>query len=980
MFNLENKITWKELAPSLQAMFKTLQSQITDIKNEVNNINISLGDINDHLTQIDKDITNLNNNITTIIQDTVEDIVGEMMFLNLAPKIGYYQEDKIEVISKYNMNNVLPTTNAAVPGYGFTNMNNQEIVFELSNDGSKNNSSKWDLFYGYRISTSTPFTFVNEPLDVSKYLNTLQNNPTMKRIYGIGSNYIFVVIGMDNTAQRYCLYLTHQSLDTNNWEYIEISDGSYEYWSVYYDESKRDFYMLRHNIYSDSYASNSDTIYSFDIMDVDNKSIVFHQYLDNPCKTVYAQYPYSFSSSSAGSNGSIYNKTAYSASINSGYNRCGSILLKKRNLLLFFSNWFNITYWNLSTGVSSIRNVWLKCIYHIPQSVFDNYSGTITMMNDVTSNLSYDNVDDRYKGRYWIQNDFNSYNGNVWEFLCNIGHSNITTYDDNNGIYYVCGAYRDNYSQRYTTVCRISDNPYVASYDPSDKQKFIKQGMNYFTRYHSLENYFPDASLWGKSIQKFASIFRLTFVGESRDSTVNSNGLARRYISCQDYQLAYGESFDNSVERSMNIIECVPGKYDTIKYSASIYYFGNSICVENGKPNYYYLNEIANNGNGTVHTTSFTVVKATDTTEGYGVNFSVAEYKKIDISFCAYKDTSFPYLDKIGNNIFIDQGGIKYCIISLHYNNIANILFGFVANRNKGTAQQGRLWPLTINLNSKTFKIFDDATSDSKLDQHSKGLSTYFTNKLDYFFHNQDSYRIIYCSLFPLFSDNNSIFYLNQAIYSQGSIERGYYRNRSYFKFTDSTFMNLASCSTCINDGNGLGSSNGAILYGGCIEYTEKTGYLLCYSDPSGNTAPLTIYTSKPLLPQQSGMKEFTIDEFAINDSTKGKYRYRIYLQSSQGLVAYIPSIPIFLGGYFSIIENPIPVTLQPNSDNYIYIERDSNDRTNIIASSSTTRTINEGDKVFNKILCAKVTTDSANMISVEYYRINTGYNDYSFA
>ena len=81
MFNLENKITWKELAPSLQAMFKTLQSQITDVKNEVNNINISLGDINKSITQINQtiennynelkgDITNIENNIEEITNVT----------------------------------------------------------------------------------------------------------------------------------------------------------------------------------------------------------------------------------------------------------------------------------------------------------------------------------------------------------------------------------------------------------------------------------------------------------------------------------------------------------------------------------------------------------------------------------------------------------------------------------------------------------------------------------------------------------------------------------------------------------------------------------------------------------------------------------------------------------------------------------------------------------------------------------------------
>ena len=163
MFNLENKITWKELAPSLQAMFKTLQSQITDVKNEVNNINISLGDINDHLTQIDKDITNINENMTTIIKDTVEDMAGEMMFLNLAPKIGYYQEDKIEVISKYNMNNGLGNV-IIVHSY-----DGNEIMYFKANDGSREvwNSSKVQVyvFKAIRTSIETPFTFYNEYIE-----------------------------------------------------------------------------------------------------------------------------------------------------------------------------------------------------------------------------------------------------------------------------------------------------------------------------------------------------------------------------------------------------------------------------------------------------------------------------------------------------------------------------------------------------------------------------------------------------------------------------------------------------------------------------------------------------------------------------------------------------------------------------------------------------------------------------------------------
>ena len=86
MFNLENKITWKELAPSLQAMFKTLQSQITDVKNEVNNINISLGNINESIKEINQtiennynelkgDITNIEGDISNI-ENNIEEVTN----------------------------------------------------------------------------------------------------------------------------------------------------------------------------------------------------------------------------------------------------------------------------------------------------------------------------------------------------------------------------------------------------------------------------------------------------------------------------------------------------------------------------------------------------------------------------------------------------------------------------------------------------------------------------------------------------------------------------------------------------------------------------------------------------------------------------------------------------------------------------------------------------------------------------------------
>lgn len=48
-------------------------------------------------------------------------------------------------------------------------------------------------------------------------------------------------------------------------------------------------------------------------------------------------------------------------------------------------------------------------------------------------------------------------------------------------------------------------------------------------------------------------------------------------------------------------------------------------------------------------------------------------------------------------------------------------------------------------------------------------------------------------------------------------------------------------------------------------------------------------------------------------------------------------------------------------------------------AYASTTKDIEEGSKQFSRILLARILTNEANPIETEYYRINTGYNDYTF-
>ena len=58
-FDLENKITWKELAPSLQSLFKTLQQQITKNANDIENLMGRMDEAEDRLDEHDTQIAYL---------------------------------------------------------------------------------------------------------------------------------------------------------------------------------------------------------------------------------------------------------------------------------------------------------------------------------------------------------------------------------------------------------------------------------------------------------------------------------------------------------------------------------------------------------------------------------------------------------------------------------------------------------------------------------------------------------------------------------------------------------------------------------------------------------------------------------------------------------------------------------------------------------------------------------------------------------
>lgn len=92
----------------------------------------------------------------------------------------------------------------------------------------------------------------------------------------------------------------------------------------------------------------------------------------------------------------------------------------------------------------------------------------------------------------------------------------------------------------------------------------------------------------------------------------------------------------------------------------------------------------------------------------------------------------------------------------------------------------------------------------------------------------------------------------------------------------------------------------------------------------------------------------------------------------SVGLITYVQSFPIFLGGYFSVVPAQ-EIYLQANKTNYIYLARDLNDyrKVNVEVYNKLLGTENKSNGInFQRILVTKIVCDDKGPISQEYYHI----------
>lgn len=85
-FNKENKITWEELSPSAQELFKNLQTQITNEANaRIAADNQLRNDMNTAITNLNNALQNLINTRIKALEDKIDaifDSQGRLVFPN----------------------------------------------------------------------------------------------------------------------------------------------------------------------------------------------------------------------------------------------------------------------------------------------------------------------------------------------------------------------------------------------------------------------------------------------------------------------------------------------------------------------------------------------------------------------------------------------------------------------------------------------------------------------------------------------------------------------------------------------------------------------------------------------------------------------------------------------------------------------------------------------------------------------------------
>lgn len=821
-------------------------------------------------------------------------------FLNELPKIGYYQEDTVQITAKYNLNNANSGPFFTVDGL------NREIMYFLANDGSADSGNEYKLFYGYRTNDSSNFVFVNEYI-IPKCLGDIN----FSNIVGLDNSWII----LKTTDNKF--YLIDTNLDTNgdNWtSYKNItsiikseSNLTIKYFPAY--QTIAIIYTISYNVKSQYFAKL--LIYRYD-----NLSLINEYQLENP--SYYLSGDDTRFLNTQDNNKKLLSESNLNTSVDY-WCTYKFLIFEDVSLLEYVTGGICLTYIDTAKTKHRKTNACKKMLWNVPKSIYEGKGGNISLLTTTPTSV--------FDGYGFGLPDWN-----------NMYHQYIS-YDSINKKVYMNSYTRDSFEMRMYRFNSINQK---------NSDNILTWGTIIDTEARGSMCQPSDASVWGKQIKKGFNMWDV-FILDGRSQLYGVS--TQKWFNVKQWQKYKGQS-------NTNIIEPKPGGYSINTNIQSSPYFAarfngfTTNKMSDGSATYY---ACANYNNTTGMVNLYKYIRDSDASkndEAFATHHELQ--KSVNVGNLEYwRQAIFHGLVKSVkiNGIYYNPNG-DYFIVLVKDNTT------YTSDSSQIKSYSGKFFFGVVKSDGSKV-IFDYGVEDSKMGKWAELNNSYnsWSYTLVTYMNQQtwtclDKYTILTCLEYSL---------------SNGAYG-GYYTK---LKFADDNFSSFSNTTT---------SAFGCYSYSDNIDrpiniYYSGPKYGLMCSGNGWIKYPMAFRTQYPIIDGEG--KRYTEDGF-INDMSNNSNLYYMYLQSSQGLIAYVPSIPIFLGGYFEVIQNPIAVNLQPNTNNYIYLERDSSTK-KLKAYASTTKDIEEGSKQFSRILLARVLTNEANPIETEYYRINTGYNDYTF-
>ena len=982
-FNLEFKITYDELAPSLQDMFKSLQGQITDNRNEITNINLDISDItneinniNNHLTQIDNSITNIENDITNIegditeinknitqiegditnLGDQITEINNNITIINdklEEAKIGFYQDDTIEVISKYNMNYQYRQYVIYHDNKG------QEVLYFGGNDGSYKQTNTYYPFKGIRTDQNSPFVFKNSPLNIP----LIDGGKYALAFLSCGNYFMIVAVAdKDITSQtqslndfKLYLYDTHYSSDESIWEgkniypliYNTVNEQIYGSANAqivssfilnsnirfYYNYDKKLLFAFYIKV---EHVLNKPNEHPFTILvfNMNNNSFIRKIEMPNLGKYIGCSNSFSFNTTKQITEIDS-SETNINNNLTEGWESWRIIWFPKQELFKVSVRDKTVNYCNWPyNGYTRYDNYSMVFTYRVPIALW-NSGSNVTITDYNTRQYGPGLPNDRYGAVIANENIYIGYRNNY-----------AISRDEMNSI----SIFSSRYPQENFKVLYEKNN--IARVDDTTVKDDDRGWLYYGNKFSTIPAKFlltTDASIWGKGWTYGLSInnmVQLSCYSNQNSVCTPNNIMVSKFQFVQDTTDEYDHptkvvrAAEYTLMNKDNVYS-----YENPSGGGSLPVFSYEACIRfsntiENSPRYCHTG--ISSGTDGVHLSSHYIQLSSDKKyynnpiAGPSIIFKPPRYQG--------NGTTNYYLN--------EEYGTKQEFRGAFYNPFGDFYFyGLRDLGAAGTKTRNKFYFIVIEGNGKAHYFGQDFESS---------WNSNFINSMNGIANSQ--YEIVNNCVSCLCFNSRTIQFLLR--FTNNSLNNTYgirinvklTFNQDFSNFTMETPRNPP----------GIGPDNNfSTTYGG-----DTIGFISC--NRNWLQSPLMIYTQKPL-PGVGGGTSYTIDQYLYEAKFN---KYKIYTESNQGLLGYVPSTNIFLGGYYTVIQNPIQLNCIANNDNYVYLER-GEDRDTINAIVSTTLYQEEGERMFSRICIAKITCNSETITAVEYYRINIGYNDY---